>query len=172
MAGRHAGSAHVLSKRRARHCAGYYFLLGGAHDLFGHRTLRDIPFPHVFIHGLVRDELGRKMSKSLGNGVDPLEIIEKYGADALRFALLTGSSAGNDTRWQEEKIQSSRNFANKINNAARFILMNLEDYDTVFRANEADLINLDKWILTRCAERRGVPATLKSLRWIALEKTL
>jgi valyl-tRNA synthetase len=126
----------------------------------------------VFIHGLVRDELGRKMSKSLGNGVDPLEIIEKYGADALRFALLTGSSAGNDTRWQEEKIQSSRNFANKINNAARFILMNLEDYDTVFRANEADLINLDKWILTRCAERRGVPATLKSLRWIALEKTL
>ncbi len=133
----------------------------------------DIPFSHVFIHGLVRDELGRKMSKSLGNGVDPLEVIEKYGADALRFALLTGTSAGNDTRWQEDKIQSSRNFANKINNAARFILMNLQDYDTAYKADEANLLNLDKWILTRCAETvEEVTANIEKFELgLALEKT-
>ncbi len=113
---------------------------------------KDIPFTHVFIHGLVRDDLGRKMSKSLGNGVDPLEVIDNYGADALRFALLTGSSAGNDTRWQLDKINSARNFANKINNAARFILMNLEGYDINYEATHEHFTNIDKWIITRLSE--------------------
>jgi valyl-tRNA synthetase len=87
----------------------------------------EIPFDTVFIHGLVRDAQGRKMSKSLGNGIDPLEIIDKYGADALRFALATGNSPGNDMRFSDEKIESARNFANKLWNASRFVLMNLED---------------------------------------------
>ena len=85
-----------------------------------------IPFPDVFIHGLVRDAQGRKMSKSLGNGIDPLEIIGKYGADALRFALATGNSPGNDMRFSDEKIGAARNFANKIWNASRFVRMNLD----------------------------------------------
>ncbi len=130
------------------------------------------PFHHVCIHGLVRDELGRKMSKSLGNGVDPLDIIEKYGADALRFTLITGNSAGNDTRWHETKVQSSRNFANKINNAARFILMNLEDFDPKSSIERNDLINLDKWIISRTNEIAAeVTANLDKYELgIALEK--
>ena len=85
------------------------------------------PFDTVLIHGLVRDSQGRKMSKSLGNGIDPLEIIDKYGADALRFTLATGNSPGNDMRFYEERVEASRNFANKIWNASRFVLMNLND---------------------------------------------
>ncbi len=105
------------------------------------------PFEHVFIHGLVRDAQGRKMSKSLGNGIDPLEIIDKYGADALRFALATGNSPGNDMRFSDEKIESARNFTNKIWNAARFVLMNL-DIDTVELPSEDKLDLEDKWILS------------------------
>ena len=104
------------------------------------------PFKTVLIHGLVRDELGRKMSKSLGNGVDPLEVIEKYGADALRFSLVMGVSPGNDTRYSEAKVESARNFANKVWNASRFVLMNV----TEKVAMQPDMLTAaDKWILTR-----------------------
>ena len=107
------------------------------------------PFSTVFIHGLVRDAQGRKMSKSLGNGIDPLEIIDKYGADALRFALATGNSPGNDMRFSDEKIEAARNFANKLWNASRFVLMNLpEDADGCLPAVET-LATEDKWILSR-----------------------
>ncbi|MBE6631661.1 MAG: valine--tRNA ligase [Ruminococcaceae bacterium] len=113
------------------------------------------PFDTVLIHGLVRDALGRKMSKSLGNGIDPLEIIDKYGADALRFALATGNSPGNDMRFSDEKIESSRNFNNKIWNAARFILMNL-DIEECSLPDDEKLKLEDKWILslfnTLCAD--------------------
>ena len=104
------------------------------------------PFKTVLIHGLVRDELGRKMSKSLGNGVDPLEVIEEYGADALRFSLLMGVSPGNDCRYSKDKVESARNFANKIWNASRFVLMNVDTRE------EIDLSKIelaDKWILSR-----------------------
>lgn len=107
------------------------------------------PFSTVFIHGLVRDSQGRKMSKSLGNGIDPLEIIEKFGADALRFALATGNSPGNDMRFSDEKIESARNFNNKIWNAARFVMMKL---DEEIKFGEPDISSLpteDKWILSR-----------------------
>ena len=105
------------------------------------------PFSTVFIHGLVRDALGRKMSKSLGNGIDPIEIIEKYGADALRFALATGNSPGNDMRFSDEKIEAARNFTNKIWNAARFVLMNLTTEDLSLPG--ADKLHVeDKWILS------------------------
>ena len=109
------------------------------------------PFSTVFIHGLVRDAQGRKMSKSLGNGIDPLKIIEQYGADALRFALATGNSPGNDMRFSDEKIESARNFANKLWNASRFVLMNLtEDDSELLRLPEKSELALeDKWILSR-----------------------
>ena len=106
------------------------------------------PFSTVFIHGLVRDAKGRKMSKSLGNGIDPLEVIDKYGADALRFALATGNAPGNDMRFSDEKIEAARNFANKLWNAARFVLMNL-DIDEVKLPDAADLALEDKWILDK-----------------------
>ena len=104
------------------------------------------PFSTVFIHGLVRDAQGRKMSKSLGNGIDPLEIIDKYGADALRFALATGNSPGNDMRFSDEKIEAARNFANKLWNASRFVRMNLT-IDEIKLPEEAKLSAEDKWIL-------------------------
>ncbi len=106
------------------------------------------PFSTVFIHGLVRDAQGRKMSKSLGNGIDPLEIIDKYGADALRFALATGNSPGNDMRFSDEKIEAARNFANKLWNASRFVRMNLT-IDKVTLPEEKDLALEDKWILKK-----------------------
>ncbi len=106
-----------------------------------------VPFDTVLIHGLVRDEQGRKMSKSLGNGVDPLEIIENYGADALRFSLVTGNSPGNDMRYIPARVESSRNFANKIWNAARFLLMNLKSDEEV--ALPKNLALEDKWILSK-----------------------
>ncbi len=106
------------------------------------------PFDTVFIHGLIRDAQGRKMSKSLGNGIDPLQIIDKYGADALRFALATGNSPGNDMRFSEDRVEASRNFANKLWNAARFVLMNLEDDEPVRKL--PDILALeDKWVLSR-----------------------
>jgi valyl-tRNA synthetase len=110
---------------------------------------KEIPFRHVFIHGLVRDSQGRKMSKSLGNGIDPLEVIEKYGADTLRFTLVTGNTPGNDMRFYWERVESSRNFANKIWNASRFVLMNLEGFDPQTKPGEFTLA--DRWILSRYA---------------------
>lgn len=109
------------------------------------------PFSTVFIHGLVRDAQGRKMSKSLGNGIDPLEIIDKYGADALRYALATGNSPGNDMRFSDEKIEAARNFANKLWNASRFVRMNLT-IDKVELPAKEELALEDKWILTRFNE--------------------
>jgi valyl-tRNA synthetase len=107
-----------------------------------------VPFNTVLIHGLVRDSQGRKMSKSLGNGVDPLEVIDTFGADALRFSLATGNSPGNDMRYIPERVEASRNFANKIWNAARFILMNLESDDEI--ALDTSVLALeDKWILSK-----------------------
>ena len=106
------------------------------------------PFSTVFIHGLVRDAKGRKMSKSLGNGIDPLQVIDEFGADALRFALATGNAPGNDMRFSDEKIESARNFANKLWNAARFVLMNL-DIDKVELPAAGELATEDKWILSR-----------------------
>ena len=107
----------------------------------------EVPFSTVFIHGIVRDELGRKMSKSLGNGIDPLLVIDKYGADALRLTLATGNSPGNDMRYSEKKVEASRNFANKIWNAARFILMNLDGSEAAPHVPEAAALE-DKWILS------------------------
>ena len=109
------------------------------------------PFDTVLIHGLVRDAQGRKMSKSLGNGIDPLEIIDKFGADALRFTLATGNSPGNDMRFSDEKVEASRNFANKIWNAARFILMNLGENEKAPHIPE-NLAIEDKWILSQYNE--------------------
>ena len=113
--------------------------------------MNEVPFDTVLIHGLVRDAQGRKMSKSLGNGIDPLEIIDKYGADALRFALATGNSPGNDMRFSDEKIEAARNFANKLWNAARFVLMNLT-IDKIEEPDKSKLAVEDKWILTKLEE--------------------
>ena len=113
---------------------------------------KDIPFKHVFIHGLVRDSQGRKMSKSLGNGIDPVEVIDKYGADTLRFMLITGNTPGNDMRFYWERVESARNFANKIWNASRYMLMNLEGFDHGFVPKEEDYTLADKWILSRYAK--------------------
>ncbi|HCC02679.1 MAG TPA: valine--tRNA ligase [Ruminococcaceae bacterium] len=107
-----------------------------------------VPFNTVFFHGLVRDSQGRKMSKSLGNGIDPLKVIDQYGADALRFTLITGISPGNDTRYSDERVQASRNFANKIWNASRFILMNIDGKNVPNELPET-LEMEDKWILNR-----------------------
>ncbi len=106
------------------------------------------PFKDVLIHGLVRDEQGRKMSKSLGNGIDPLEVIEQYGADALRLTLVTGNAPGNDMRYSEKKILASRNFANKVWNASRFMLMNIEKAENIESGKE-QLTPADKWILSK-----------------------
>ena len=112
----------------------------------GCEHMKKPPFKHVFIHGIVRDSQGRKMSKSLGNGIDPLEVIDKYGADALRFTLATGNAPGNDMRFYWERVESSRNFANKIWNAARFVLMNLEVEECTLPAKPQ---LEDKWIISR-----------------------
>ena len=107
------------------------------------------PFHHVLIHGLVRDSQGRKMSKSLGNGIDPLEVIDKYGADALRLTLITGNAPGNDMRFYWERVEASRNFANKVWNASRFIMMNLEKAEVPGEMDLAELTGADKWILSK-----------------------
>ncbi|MBR0596852.1 valine--tRNA ligase [Sinanaerobacter chloroacetimidivorans] len=116
----------------------------------------EVPFKYVYVHGLVRDAEGRKMSKSLGNGVDPLEVIDQFGADALRFMLMTGITPGNDMRFKTDKLESSRNFANKLWNASRFVIMNLQDEEgnmkPLAEGKELDQLALkdeDKWILSR-----------------------
>ena len=106
------------------------------------------PFHTVLMHGLVRDSQGRKMSKSLGNGIDPLEVIDKYGADALRMTLITGNAPGNDMRFYWERVENSRNFANKIWNASRFIMMNLEKAPDT-KVGLQDLTMADRWILSK-----------------------
>ena len=108
-----------------------------------------VPFHHVLIHGLVRDSQGRKMSKSLGNGIDPLEIIDQYGADALRLTLITGNAPGNDMRFYMERVEASRNFANKVLNASRFIMMNLEKAEVPGEMPKDQLTAADKWILSK-----------------------
>ena len=122
-----------------------------------------IPFDTVLIHGLVRDAQGRKMSKSLGNGIDPLEIISKYGADALRYALATGNSPGNDMRFSDEKIEAARNFANKLWNAARFVMMNLT-IDKIALPDEGDLAIEDKWILTKLKKTAAAEPEPRQIR--------
>ena len=106
------------------------------------------PFNTVLIHGLIRDDQGRKMSKSLGNGIDPLEVIDKYGADALRLTIITGNAPGNDMRFYWDRVENSRNFANKVWNTSRFIMMNMEGKDIV-KPDEKDLEPVDKWILSK-----------------------
>jgi len=110
-------------------------------------SMSEVPFREVFIHGLILDSQGRKMSKSLGNGIDPIEVIEKFGADTLRFMLITGNTPGNDMRFQNERLEGTRNFANKIWNASRFALMNLEDVDENGETTEPSLA--DRWIRSR-----------------------
>ena len=119
----------------------------------GLEHMGEVPFDTVLIHGLVRDSQGRKMSKSLGNGIDPLEVIDKYGADALRFTLITGNAPGNDMRFYWERVEASRNFANKVWNASRFMLMNFEQAEeagiSIVNVTLDDLTQADKWILSK-----------------------
>jgi valyl-tRNA synthetase len=115
----------------------------------------ELPFKDVFLTGLVRDSLGRKMSKSLGNGIDPLELIEEYGADALRFTLVTGNTPGNDMRFYTERVEASRNFANKLWNATRFVMMNLDDDTEDYTMDTRELEPEDKWIITRLNKVMG-----------------
>jgi len=115
----------------------------------GYEQTGKCPFHHVLIHGLVRDSLGRKMSKSLGNGIDPLEIIDKYGADALRLTLVTGNAPGNDMRFYMERVEASRNFANKVWNASRFIMMNMEKAKIPEQIDLNTLTDADRWILSK-----------------------
>ncbi len=117
----------------------------------GLEQMGEKPFSHVLIHGLVRDEQGRKMSKSLGNGIDPLDIIDRFGADALRFSLVIGTSPGNDMRFSDEKAESSRNFANKVWNASRFVISNLGE-EAPMDIKDAKLNIADEWILTRLSQ--------------------
>lgn len=131
----------------------------------GLEHMRKIPFRDVLIHGLVRDEKGRKMSKSLGNGVDPLEIIDKYGADSLRFSLLQGVAPGNDTRYSDAKVEACRNFMNKIWNASRFVISNCEG-KSVKAISEVKLSSADKWIISRLQSTiRDVTLTLNKFEF-------
>ncbi len=114
----------------------------------GIEHMGEVPFPEVLIHGIVRDAQGRKMSKSLGNGIDPLLLIDKYGADSLRYSLCTGVAPGGDIRFSDEKIESGRNFMNKLWNASRYVVMNLEGKETV-DISEVELTSADKWMLTK-----------------------
>ena len=137
-------------------CTGYdiIFFWVARMIVFGCEVMGKPPFHTVYIHGLVRDSQGRKMSKSLGNGIDPLDVIEKYGADPLRFSLVTGNAAGNDMRFYWEKVEAARNFCNKVYNASRFVLMNLDD-DASYAYDESQLSLADKWILTKLNQTIG-----------------
>lgn len=115
----------------------------------GYEQMKEKPFHTVLFHGLVRDSQGRKMSKSLGNGIDPLEVIDKYGADALRLTLITGNAPGNDMRFYWERVEASRNFANKVWNASRFIMMNMEKFPVPDTLDPKELTQADRWILSK-----------------------
>ncbi len=136
----------------------------------GIENMGQVPFDTVLIHGLVRDAQGRKMAKSLGNGIDPLEIVSSYGADALRFSLCMGISPGNDMRYSQEKVEAARNFANKVWNAARFVLMNLEGQEEPLQGRA--FTTADKWILSRCmgAARETAEHLLRSEHGLAAQK--
>jgi valyl-tRNA synthetase len=135
--------------------------------MLGLKCTGQVPFHYVYLHGLVRDEQGRKMSKSLGNALDPLDLIQEYGADALRFTLLTGSTPGNDMKLSTQRVEGNRNFANKIWNAARFVIMNLEGHDlplaqdtdrfnTSYALPAGDQLSLaDRWILSRLEQAQN-----------------
>lgn len=114
----------------------------------GLEFMKEVPFYDVMIHGLILDGQGRKMSKSLGNGIDPIEVIEQYGADTLRFSLITGTTPGNDVRFYMDKVENTRNFANKVWNASRFVIMNMEDYERI-KLVDSDFELADNWILHR-----------------------
>ncbi len=125
--------------------------------MLGLEFKRDVPFRTVYIHGLVRDAQGRKMSKSLGNSIDPVEMIEKYGADALRFTFASHLYSGKDMKFSEQRLEGYRNFMNKIWNAARFALTNLSDFQAPAEGvkalpNKADISVFDQWIITKLAE--------------------
>jgi valyl-tRNA synthetase len=140
----------------------------------GLEFMDEVPFDDVYVHGLIRDAQGRKMSKSLGNGIDPIEVIEEFGADALRFTLITGNTPGNDMRFREERLEASRNFANKIWNASRFILMNLEDfnYDELDK-NDLKLNLADKWMLSRTNEvTKKIDKAMERYSFGEMSKTL
>ncbi|MGN0812354.1 MAG: valine--tRNA ligase [Candidatus Coproplasma sp.] len=138
----------------------------------GLEHMRKVPFHYVLIHGLVRDEQGRKMSKSLGNGVDPLEIIDKYGADSLRFSLLQGVAPGNDMRFSEAKVEASRNFMNKIWNASRYVIMNCEGRK-IKPITEVKLTPADKWIISKLqATIRDVTLSLNKFEFGLALQTL
>ncbi|MGN1103856.1 MAG: valine--tRNA ligase, partial [Candidatus Coproplasma sp.] len=138
----------------------------------GLEHMRKVPFHYVLIHGLVRDEQGRKMSKSLGNGVDPLEIIDKYGADSLRFSLLQGVAPGNDMRFSEAKVEASRNFMNKIWNASRYVIMNCEGRN-IKPVTEFKLTPADKWIISKLqAAIRDVTLSLNKFEFGLALQTL
>ena len=115
----------------------------------GLELMKEKPFSDILIHGIVRDSQGRKMSKTLGNGIDPIEVIDEYGTDALRFSLILGISPGNDIRYMPEKLESAKNFANKLWNASKFVLMNLQDYDELKTIDDVNLQYEDKWILNK-----------------------
>ncbi len=134
--------------------------------------MKEIPFEYVYIHGLVRDAQGKKMSKSLGNGVDPLQVIEQNGADVLRMSLVIGNSPGNDIRFSNDKIMLARNFANKIWNAARFVLMNISDTEDYEKFDKKALQIEDKWIIVRlCNVVKEITANIKAFEFgIALQK--
>ena len=117
--------------------------------VFGLEIMGEPPFDTVMIHGIVRDSQGRKMSKSLGNGIDPLEIIDQYGTDALRFSLVQNNAIENDMRFYTERVEAARNFANKLWNASRFILMNIEKAEVPEQMNPEELTGADKWILSK-----------------------
>ena len=126
------------------------------------------PFHTVLIHGLVRDSQGRKMSKSLGNGIDPLEVIDKYGADALRLTLITGNAPGNDMRFYWERVEASRNFANKVWNASRFIMMNLGDNADHRAGRRAIWKLIDRWILSagKYTWQKMSQRTWRNMSWV------
>ena len=131
----------------------------------GYEQMGKAPFHTVLFHGLVRDSQGRKMSKSLGNGIDPLEVIDKYGADALRLTLITGNAPGNDMRFYWERVEASRNFANKVWNASRFIMMNLEGSE-IKEPSLDELKPADKWILSKVNTlAKDVTRNMISTRW-------
>jgi len=138
----------------------------------GIKNMEEVPFKYVFIHGLIRDPQGRKMSKSLGNGIDPIEIIKNYGADALRFGLISGTAAGNDIRFSYDKIDAGRNFTNKIWNAARFILMNTDKEIDFSKVDMQKFTVVDKWILSKLnALVYQVTNNMQKFElWIALQK--
>ncbi len=127
----------------------------------GLEFMKEVPFYDVMIHGLILDAQGRKMSKSLGNGIDPIEVIEQYGADTLRFSLITGTTPGNDVRFYMDKVENTRNFANKVWNASRFVIMNVDDYERI-ELLDSDFELADRWILHRlCVTNREVTRFLE-----------